>query len=556
MSSGGSSRVREGSLQRNAFFVLGATTRDSRTALVALAEHSALHVDHDLRQKARADLTNPRTRLSSELAWLPGVAPKRARDLAAEAAQLPSVLRAEAGLPPLAFANLLATGFTAIGADEPQEEVTDHILALCHTSTAISAETVLRDINEDRGVAGFPEVRDLALIEAGLAERRRHYMNAMREALDRLPTPVLIHTLTRAIDQATRGGSVHAPPLLDNLVDGYEVSCQGFLSAEDANVRRIVEAVRVAASSGPGAVDPLLDVLARVIRNWDAVAQPIQLSARAQGLTHEPSANLGLAIRALAVDLFNHHNMLTQAERLTKLIGEVFAELPQMADLADQDSDALRDIKIGRQQAEIDQQKWVQEISFHAEMGVVFKDRLSISPTGVAWNNQKYPLESISRVRWGGVRHSVNGIPTGTTYTVAFGDTSSEAVVEFRGEQIFEEFTGKLWRAVGTRLLIELLQRLKTGSKFTLGDAILDDEGIILTKVKFWGPNETHRCDWSEVVVWSADGAFHVALSSDKSIEATASYIHFNNAHILERAIRMMLKDPDAHRLSDLLSPA
>lgn len=547
--------VDAGSIQHNAFYVLGATTRDDRAALVALAERSALQADYERHQKARADLTNPRTRLGAELAWLPGVAPTRARQLATEAVESPAVLRAEVWLPPLAFANLLAAGFASIEAGESQESAADHILALCHTSAAIVTASVLRDINEDRGVAGFPEVRDPGLIEAGLADRRRHYMRVMKEALDRLPTPALIDTLTRAVDRATRGGTEHAPALLDDLVDSYEVSCQGFLETEAANVHRLLDAVRVAAPSGPDAVDPLLDLLTQVIRNWDRVAQPIQLSTRARGITHDPSTSLGYAIRALGVELFNKHDMLVQAERLTMLIGDVFAELPEVADLVDRDADALREIQMGRQQTHANRQKWEEDIAFHAEMGMLFKNTLSIGVAGVTWNSHTYPLESITRLRWGGVRHSVNGIPTGTTYTVAFGDANSLAIAEFRGEQIFEEFIGKLWRAVGIRLLTELLQELKAGSRFTLGNAVFDDEGIVLTKFKFWGPNETIRCTWSQVEIWSADGALHVGLSSNKSISTTAPYITGDNVHILERAIRMMFKDPDAHRLSDLLAP-
>src|SRR3546814_11568243 len=78
----------------------------------------------------------------------------------------------------------------------------------------------------------------------------------------------------------------------------------------------------------------------------------------------------------------------------------------------------------------------------------MFKDTLSISPDGISWKGQSFSLDSITRVRWGGVRHSVNGVPTGTTYTIAFGDKRSEAVVELKKEDIYSKFIEKLWRAV------------------------------------------------------------------------------------------------------------
>jgi hypothetical protein len=60
---------------------LGVTTRDNRRRIVELAEEKSLELDHDVCQKARSDLTNPRTRLSVEIAWLPGVSPRKAIQL-------------------------------------------------------------------------------------------------------------------------------------------------------------------------------------------------------------------------------------------------------------------------------------------------------------------------------------------------------------------------------------------------------------------------------------------------------------------------------------------
>jgi hypothetical protein len=44
---------------------LGVTTRDDRRRIVELAEEKSLELDHEVCQKARSDLTNPRTRLSA-----------------------------------------------------------------------------------------------------------------------------------------------------------------------------------------------------------------------------------------------------------------------------------------------------------------------------------------------------------------------------------------------------------------------------------------------------------------------------------------------------------
>src|SRR3546814_8022812 len=55
-------------LHQTPFAILGVTTRDDRRRIVELAEEKSLELDHDVCQKARSDLTNPRTRLSAEIA--------------------------------------------------------------------------------------------------------------------------------------------------------------------------------------------------------------------------------------------------------------------------------------------------------------------------------------------------------------------------------------------------------------------------------------------------------------------------------------------------------
>src|SRR5690606_10507271 len=126
-----------------------------------------------------------------------------------------------------------------------------------------------------RAVSGFPEVRALDQIETELAERKRYYRGAIKDALDRLPPTTLIRVMTDAVDGVTSGGEEHAPALIDDLVDNYEVETQGFLNKEAENVHKLIKAARDSANSGEAAVKPYVDKLDAVARNWDKVAQPI-----------------------------------------------------------------------------------------------------------------------------------------------------------------------------------------------------------------------------------------------------------------------------------------
>lgn len=546
-------RLTKTALHQSPFAILGVTTRDDRRRIVELAEEKSLELDHEVCQKARSDLTNPRNRLSVEMAWLPGVSPRKASQLFDSLVHNPMAIREESGLPTLAHLNLLAAAFEAVDGEHDADDLAEFIMETAYLAEELSPEDVLRDLNEDRAVSGFPEVRALDQIEAELNERKRYYRIAIKDALDRLPPMTLIQVMTEAVDGVTSGGEDHAPGLVDDLVDSYEVETQGILQKEAENVHKLIKVAREHADSGEAAVKPYVDKLDVVARNWDKIAQPIQLSSKARGIDHEASRHLAYEIRSLAIDLFNKHDMLAQSQRLTGLIQELFSEVPEIADRVEEDADALADIFQQRQQAVARKDEWAREISYRAEIGVMFKDTLSISPQGVSWKGQNFPLDSITRVRWGGVSHSVNGIPTGTTYTIAFGNRSSEAVVELKKQDIYSTFIDKLWRAVCVRLLTEMLEALKDGRDLHFGDALLHDDGITLVKRKFLGSNEKVRCSWGQVHVWSADGSFCIGAKDDKKVNAGISYIHGANTHILEQAIRMAFKKPGMRRLSDLL---
>lgn len=546
-------RLTKTALHQSPFAILGVTTRDDRRRIVELAEEKSLELDHEVCQKARSDLTNPRNRLSVEMAWLPGVSPRKASQLLDNLVHNPMAIREESGLPTLAHLNLLAAAFEAVDGEHDADDLAEFIMETAYLAEELSPEDVLRDLNEDRAVSGFPEVRALDQIEAELNERKRYYRIAIKDALDRLPPMTLIQVMTEAVDGVTSGGEDHAPGLVDDLVDSYEVETQGILQKEAENVHKLIKVAREHADSGEAAVKPYVDKLDVVARNWDKIAQPIQLSSKARGIDHEASRALAYEIRSLAIDLFNKHDMLAQSQRLTGLIQELFSEVPEIADRVEEDADALADIFQQRQQAVARKDEWAREITYRAEIGVMFKDTLSISPQGVSWKGQNFPLDSITRVRWGGVSHSVNGIPTGTTYTIAFGNRNSEAVVELKKQEIYSTFIDKLWRAVCVRLLTEMLEALKEGRDLHFGDALLHDDGITLVKRKFLGSNEKVRCSWGQVHVWSADGSFCIGAKDDKKVNAGISYIHGANTHVLEQAIRMGFKKPGMRRLSELL---
>ncbi len=540
------------SLHANPFWILGVTTRDDRRKIVEMAEERSLHIDHDLCQKARSDLTNPRARLSAEMAWMPGVAPRVAEKLTKTLSEDPFSVRSEDGLPELARANLMAAAFELVDESEPAESIAELIRDFAWVVETIDASDVLRDVNEDRAVSGFPEVREVETIEEELASRRKAYKSVLKNLLDTMDPNKLVETMTDAVSVATDDGEDQGPALIDELADAYEVETQGFLQKESENISKLVESARGAAPQGERAVAPILDKLEKVARNWDRVAQPIQLSAKSRGIEHHPSREVAYDLRSLTIDLNNEHDMLDQAHRMTGLLQELFAELPEVAERLGEDAKAIAGLRRQAQEKEKNNAKWAREVTFRAEVGLVFKDELSISPEGIKWKGATYPLESITAVRWGAVRNSVNGIPTGTDYTIAFANNRSSQTIELKKESTYSGFLKALWRAVCVRLIFDMVAALEEGGVLEFGDIKVTDDSVTLTKHKLLGANEKVRLGWHDVHVWSANGSFVIGKRDDKKTYGSAAYISDWNTHIFEHVVSGGFKK-GVRKLSDYI---
>jgi hypothetical protein len=540
------------SLHANPFCILGVTTRDDRRKIVEMAEERALHMDGDVCQKARSDLTNPRTRLSAEMAWMPGVAPRIAENMVRTLAESPRAVRSQHGLSGLARANLMAAVCELVAEDEQAASVAGFIRDFADVVEDIDPEEVLRDVNEDRAISGFPEVRGTEVVEEELAERRRVYRLALTNLLDTMDPAKLIATMTEAVTLATDSGEEHGPALIADLVDSYEVETQGFLQKEGENIAALIESIREAAPRGDKAVEPIMFKLEKVARNWDSVAQPIQISAKARGIVHRASRDVAYDLRGLGIDLNNEYGMLNQAHRMTNLLRDLFAELPEVVETLVVDAEAIARLRRKAEEHERNSEQRARDITFRAEVGLVFKDELAISPEGLRWKGRTFPLDSITRVRWGGVRKSVNGIPTGTKYTIGFGDNRSDQFVELSNEATYAGFLDPLWRAVCVRLIVEMIAALKQGKSFSCGYITAEDDAVILVRHKFPGSKERIRLSWHEVHVWSADGSFVIGQQNDEKVYGSASYIHAWNTHLLEHVIRGAFKK-GVRKLSDYL---
>lgn len=544
-------------LLQNPFHILTASPRDNRRRIMELADERSLLLDSNEVMEARLDLTNPRKRLSAEVAWLPGIGPKRAGEMLSLLESSPTDLLAVDKLSSIARANLLAAGLSRLP-DHNSDDVVEWILEISSTFEDIDPEELRSIINEERVVSDFPDISDLSAVEAEIQDRRRHYSKVIKSALDNISSEKLVEAVTEAIEIATDDGEEHGPILIADIVDLYEIEAQEFLDKEEANIKILVDKLWTAvdAERPDSVLASMVNQLIPVVKNWDTIAQPIQVSARSRGLDHDASHRVAGLVRGLAIHMFNEHGKLDFSKQLTGMLQEVFAEVGEVAERTAEDADALEDIAEQRarliEDAKNRAEEWRREITYEVEVGAIFKNKLRISPEGIEWKGRRWDLDSITRVRWGGTRHSVNGISTGTTYSIIFGNGSNYAYIELKKEAIYTNFIDRLWRAVGVRLLTEYLEGLQDGKKYRFGSTIMSDHGMELERKKLFGSNEQVFCRWSELVIWNGPGVFCIGKKDDKKLTAALSYQEADNIHILEAAIRMFWKR-GGDRLSSLL---
>jgi hypothetical protein len=301
----------------------------------------------------------------------------------------------------------------------------------------------------------------------------------------------------------------------------------------------LIESVRHKMARGSAGMQPFLRQLDAVVHNWDRIAQPIQLSCLARGLSHQPSLDLGYAIRNFAIELWNQYRVMDESTRLILLSEKMFAEIPPLVDLLKDDRTALAGI--------------AESLNYRTEIGRFVKHTLSISADAVQWKRQHYRLESIARIRWGAETRTFSGVVKRTTYTVAFGDAERESCIETRNRDIYQNFIGKLWSTAGVRLLAEFMEILKAGGIIRFGRAWFRDEGVDLVQICRFGRKQVVSCAWDQVVVKNFNGSLTVSAKGNSSAWATLSFRDTPNVYVLAKALELVLQPPFKQKMSALL---
>lgn len=117
------------------------------------------------------------------------------------------------------------------------------------------------------------------------------------------------------------------------------------------------------------------------VEDFDRIAQPLQLKARAEGTKHEASEEVAFVIRYLAIKLHNDYKATNQAIKLVNCLKNSFAELDEFAETMETESETLDSINRQRETEEKEHAKMLAEnTSDNAYTVILSKNKYAIPP--------------------------------------------------------------------------------------------------------------------------------------------------------------------------------
>ena len=332
----------------NPFHLLGASPHDDRQTIQNLADERNFDLEGDSAEQARSILIHPRKRLAAEIAWLPGLAAQNINHLMSRFENSSDVALTESNLHPIAQANLLARGLFSMNGKHSSSILAKWTVRISQVFESIDPDDLRVTINRDRSISRFPEVTDIDIIEQEVQSRREYYLAVVKNAFDTMPPSDLVSAMTNAVDLSTNNGKNQSPLLIGDLVEQYEIEAQDFFQVEEDNIETVCNMLKNALNSKSDDIkleDMLLMYIIKnletIVKNWDTVAQPIQVNAQSLGLTHEGSFQLAIKLRNLAIYMFNQHEKLIHARLMIDILQDVFAEVTKISEMTAEDSNTM-----------------------------------------------------------------------------------------------------------------------------------------------------------------------------------------------------------------------
>lgn len=194
---------------------------------------------------------------------------------------------------------------------------------------------------------------------------------------------------------------------------------------------------------------------------------------------------------------------------------------------------------------------WHNEIDFRCRFGMwPFRRTLEITTKGFIWCGELFPLKTINRLRWG-VDLRRGGVFPKRVYVVTFGTEDNEFTIKTKQKDFYEHITDKYWKAVGKRLLSEMLEGLGAGNKYNFAGCTVEDRGIKVNSNPIFGQAQQRSYEWKELKWGIVNGSLcFVSLEDPDNVIVGCSFLWTDNAHVLNVAMGLLQNSKDKTKLS------
>ncbi len=328
-------------IKNNPFYILGASTRDSKQKIIELCELKSIVSDEKACSEARLVLTNPKKRLSAEIRWFSGISPKKVNEIIGglnDDDLLDRNISSLEGLPKLTLLieklshpkeNILEFGYLIIDIDQAYED--------------ISVEHIRNLLNEDRTSSGFPLIENVQLIENELQQLQLEIKELINVETIKLPFDEYVELITLLADNCINEESYNYSAILDGIIDDYELKTKAKLEAQADAIRAKIKYINENIQKIN--LKSEVSLMINLVREFDKTSQPLQLNARAKGIKHLLSENVAKSIHTFAVALTINHNEIECTALIINEMKSRFAELEELFETLEKDSAKVDELK-------------------------------------------------------------------------------------------------------------------------------------------------------------------------------------------------------------------
>ncbi len=556
-------------IKSNPFYILEVSTEDNKRKIMDAADEKLLFLESDIVEKAKNQLLDGKKRLEAELSWFISI-PSNMNTELIKAIQQDSY--DEDTLSYLSHYNQInylleivkKCNFESIKQTSAFGNSAYRISTLFESYTDIDStqfRELLYTINDSRLEADIPEITENDLIEK-LDVRRYEITTILKNVIKNLPSINIIDSMCLMACNSTSNGKERASLLIESLIDVYEVEIQPFIDKQKDNIFRETDKIlsKKSKTFQTREINSITCNLVDLIKLWTSVIKPLQIISLSKGNEHDDSIKILHNIRSAALKLNNEFNNPNASLSLLEGIQSfnVCEYLNSYKDIFRNDVITLKEIikahieaKQQQEREEEEYNNWARSIFYEAEIGRIFKDKLTISVNGIKWKEKNTPLEQITGLSWGATRNYINGIPTTTDYSVTLYTEDNLIQINPNKGQQYEIIIDKIWRAIAVPIYYKILKRLHDGETLNIGRIKFNDTGVYLQKTSWFSSGEKFF-KWSDnLKIYSDNGSFIIRDNNDK-YDASASYSSNENTHIFEFILKQFYKK--SNKRNQLLS--